>query len=104
MRRFFYRRTKMTPHLTSSDPELDRKIRATPAGMMYWAGTCSDPTATCSKCKHFGFSVVQRNDAGNTISVKEHANRCALVWKYTSKIGAVFPGSTPACKYHEARS
>jgi hypothetical protein len=93
----------MTPHLTSAGAELDRKIKATPPGMMYWAETCSDPAATCSGCRHFGFSIVQRNDAGNAISVKKHPDRCALVWKYTNKPGAAFCGLTPACKYFESR-
>jgi hypothetical protein len=32
--------------------------------MMFWAER-SDANATCGGCKHFGYSTVVRNEAGN---------------------------------------
>jgi hypothetical protein len=91
------------PNLTAPNLELDRLIRRTPAGMMHWSGTCSDPAATCSACKHFGFETVQRNDAGNAVGARKYPERCALYKKRTGELGAKFPGSTLACKYFEKK-
>jgi hypothetical protein len=91
----------MTPHLTTPDPELNRLVKRTPPGMMYWSGTCTDLKATCGACHHFGYSVVVRNDAGNAINTSKYPDRCALAHSYTKKHGERLPQDTPACKYFE---
>ena len=93
----------MTPHLTGPNPELDRMIRQTPAGMMFWSGS-NNSSSTCSGCKYFGFSIVERDSAGNAINTKKCPDRCELYWKYTGKVSKPFPGSTLACKYYEAKA
>jgi hypothetical protein len=94
----------MTPHLTESNPELDRMIKQTPPGMMHWSGTCTDPAATCEGCKHYGFEIAIRNAAGNVVSTRKCLARCALYRKYTGKVGDTLPRTTPAYKYFEAKT
>ena len=60
----------MTPNLTASDQDLDRLIRQTPKG--------TDPTATCNGCRHYGYEVATRNEAGNIVSAHTYNTRCAL--------------------------
>jgi hypothetical protein len=93
----------MMPHLTVSNPELDRLIRRTPAGMMFWSGTCTDPAATCGGCQHYGYQTVIRDDAGNALSTRKRPTSCALYKKHTERDGASLDPKTPACKYHEAK-
>ena len=94
--------------LTAPNQELDRLVRQTPPGMMFWAGTCADPTATCSGCKHYGgnaFTV--RNDAGNAVTSRKQRKPpkecCALYKQHTGRRGKPFDPKTPACKYYEAK-
>jgi len=93
----------MMSYLTSPDPEFDRRARRTPKGMMYWAGTCSDPAATCGGCRHYGYMSVIRNASGNAIRTIAHATGCGLYHKYTGRHGAEVKRTTPACKYFEPR-
>jgi hypothetical protein len=80
---FFKEKTKVTPNLTTPNPELDRLVRQTPSGMMFWSGTCSNPAAACGGCKHFGYEMVTRNEAGNAIDTRKYPNRCSLYEKHT---------------------
>jgi hypothetical protein len=89
----------MTPHLTTSNQELDLLVRQTPKGMMYWAGTCTDPVATCGGCSHYGYEDVIRDDAGNALNTRKYPSRCALFHSYTKQHGNPLPQNTPACKY-----
>jgi hypothetical protein len=93
----------MTPNLTAPNKELNRLVRQTPEGMMFWSGTCSDPTATCGGCRHFGYEVVIRNEAGNAVDTRGYPNSCALYRKYTGRHGKPFDEKTAACKYFEFR-
>lgn len=93
----------MTPNLTALDQDLDRLIRQMPEGMMFWSGTCTDPTATCNGCRHYGYEVVTRNEAGNIVSAHTYNTRCALFKKHTGHDGASLHPKTPACRYFEAR-
>jgi hypothetical protein len=69
----------MNLHLTSIDPALDRLIRQTPEGMMFWAGTCADPAATCGGCVHYGYeSVVRHKNTGDALRTSKHPHSCAL--------------------------
>ena len=80
-------------HLTVPSQELDRLIRQTPQGMMFWSGTCADPAATCGGCKHYGY----------TTDAHTCSTRCALYKKHTGEDGASLHPKTLACKYFEAR-
>lgn len=93
----------MTPNLTPSTPELDRLVRQTPAGMMYWSGTCPDPSATCGDCRHYGYETATRNEAGNVVDTCEYPFCCALYKKHTVHRGEMVHRLTPACKYFEPR-
>ena len=93
----------MTPHLTAPNQELGRLIRQTPIGMMFWSGTCADPTATCSGCRHYGYEAVTRNDAGNVTSTQTYNTRCALYKKHTGQDGESIHPDTLACKYFVAK-
>jgi hypothetical protein len=99
---FFRRGKPMTPYLTKPDAELSRLIAQTPRGMMHWAGTCSDPSAKCSGCKHFGYSEVVRNDAGNAVTTRNHTKGCELYYDRMGRHEPFYP-ETAACKYFEAR-
>ena len=90
-------------HLTIPSHRLDRLVRRTPEGMMFWSGTCADPTATCGGCHHFGYESVTRNDAGNVVTARKYPVSCALYKKHTGQHGAALGPKTPACKYFEAR-
>jgi hypothetical protein len=89
----------MTPHLTTPNQELDRLIRQTPEGMMFWSGTCSDIAATCGGCEFFGYETVTRNEAGNVVDTRKYPERCLLYKKHTGRAGKSFSGSTLACNY-----
>lgn len=93
----------MPNHLTSPNPELDRLVRQTPEGMMFWSGTCSDASAMCGGCKHYGYEVVVRNDAGNGVGAHKYPSRCALYRKHMRRHGKPLDEKTPACKYFEAK-
>ena len=86
------------PHLTVSNPDLERLIRQTPEGMMFWCGT-----ATCGLCKHFGYEAATRNDAGNVVDTKKYPTSCALYKKHTGRDGKPLAHKTAACKYFEAK-
>jgi hypothetical protein len=89
--------------LTAPNPELDRLIRRTPAGMMFWSGTCADPAATCGGCKHYGYEAVTRNEAGNVVCARKYNTSCALYKKHAGQHGASLDPKTLACKYFAAR-
>jgi hypothetical protein len=93
----------MTPNLTAPNRALDRLIAQTPPGMMFWSGTCADPTATCGSCKYFGYETVVRNEAGNSVITRKYPSSCSLYKKHTGKDGKPFDRATTACKYHEAK-
>jgi hypothetical protein len=93
----------MTERLTNPNPGLARLIRQTPEGMMFWAGTCTDQDTTCADCKHYGYTSVVRNDAGNAIDTHKHPTSCALYHKHTGRHGKSFDPKMPACKYFETR-
>lgn len=93
----------MTPNLTVSNPGTDHLIRQTPPGMMFWAGSWTDPSATCGGCKHFGYETVMRNEAGNAVSTRKFPSSCALYKKYCGRDGKSFSPTTTACKYFEAK-
>ena len=86
-----------------SKPELARRARRTPPGMMYWSGTSADPTATCGSCKHLGFDTVIRDDSGNALDARRYPTGCVLYKKYMERAGAPLDPKTPACKYYEAK-
>jgi hypothetical protein len=87
-------------YLTNPDPEFARLVRQTPEScMMFWSGTCSDPDATCSGCKHFGYEGVVRKRNGTT-GTRKHPSSCALYHKHTGRHGKPFDPKTPACKYY----
>ena len=93
----------MTEHLTAPNAELERLIRQTPEGMMFWAGTCNDPSATCGGCQHFGFEIAIRNEAGNAVDSRKYPRSCVLYHKHAGRPG---PGLSPeisACKYFQAK-
>jgi hypothetical protein len=90
-------------YLTNPNPELERLIRQTPEGMMFWSGTCIDPHITCTDCKHYGYTTVVRNDAGNMVDTHKYPTSCALYHKHTGRHGKLFDPKTPACKYFETR-
>jgi hypothetical protein len=96
----------MNLYLTIANPELERLVRQTPpeGGMMFWAGTCSDPGATCGGCKHYGFYEDVRNDAGDRIATPHHPRKCRLYYEHMGKPSKkpLWKG-TPACKYFESR-
>jgi len=77
----------MTNYLTNLNPKLERLVQRTPMGMMFWAGTCNDPDATCAGCKHYSYTG--------------HPTSCALYYKHTGKLGKSISPKTPACKYFE---
>jgi hypothetical protein len=84
--------------------ELDQLIRGTPPGsMMFWSGTCTDPTATCGSCKFFGYQTVVRNEAGNAVSTSKFSSSCLLYKKHCGRDGKPFDPATKACKYFEAK-
>lgn len=93
----------MMNYLIAPNQELDRLIRQTPQGMMFWAGTCSDANATCGGCKHFGYSTVVRNEAGNAVSARKYPASCSLYKKNTARDGKALDQKTPACKYFETK-
>ena len=78
-------------YLTNPNPEFTRPVVRTPEGMMFWAGTCSDPKATCGGCKHYD----------HDINTRKHLGSCALYQRYTERLGKNFSSKTPACKYFE---
>ena len=88
-------------YLTNPNPEFTRLVVRTPAGMMFWAGTCSDPEATCAGCKYYGYTSVLRDSAGNAIETPGHPTSCALYYKHTGKSGKSISPKTSACKYFE---
>ena len=90
-------------YLTKPNTELARLSERTPPGMMFWAATSSDPDATCSGCKHYGYSEVICNAAGNTIKTIDHPAGCALFFRRMNKPGGRLNRETPACKYFEAK-
>jgi hypothetical protein len=94
----------MSLYLTIANPDLERLVRQTPEGMMFWAGTCTDPKATCGDCKYYGFYQDVRNAAGDRVASPHHPTKCKL---YYMRMGApskkpLWKG-TPACKYFESR-
>ena len=89
--------------LANPNPELSRLVAQTPEGMMFWAGTCADPDTTCADCKHYGYTIVVHNEAGNAIDTRNHPTSCALYHKHTGRHGKSFDPKTPACKYFENR-
>ena len=89
--------------LTNPNPELSRLVVQTPEGMMFWAGTCADPDTTCADCKHYGYTTVVRNDAGNAIDTHKYPTSCALYHKHTGRHGKSSSPKTSACKYFENR-
>jgi len=93
----------MTPYLTAPNVELDRLVRQTPPGMMYWSGTSADPKAACGGCRHYGYDSVVRDDAGNALTTHKHPSSCALFHKHTEHHGKALPPVTLACKYFEAK-
>jgi hypothetical protein len=91
-------------HLTTLDRELERLIRQTPEGMMFWSGSCAQRGATCGGCKHFGYEVPELfDDWGNVLSARKYPARCALYRKYTGRHGKPLNPETAACKYFEAK-
>jgi hypothetical protein len=88
----------MLNHLTTPNPDLDRLIRQTPEGMMFWAGS-----ATCGGCKHFGYEAATRNEAGNVVDTKRYPASCILYRKRTGRHGKPLEQATPACKYFAAK-
>ena len=94
----------MTLYLTNPNPDLARLVARTPkSSMMHWSGGCSDPSATCGGCKHYGFTEVIRDDVGNAITTQSHPTSCALYYKHMSKAGKSLYRGTLACKYFEAK-
>jgi hypothetical protein len=53
---------------------------------MFWAGTRSDPNATCFDCKHYGYICVVRNDAGNAIETRATIRPAARDFGTVSKV------------------
>lgn len=89
--------------LTTANQELDRLVRRTPEGMMFWSGTSADTAATCGGCRHFGYDTVIRDESGNALTTRRRPASCALYKKHMDRDGAPFDPKTPACKYFEAR-
>ena len=89
---------------TTPDPAFARLVRQTRPGMMFWSGTCDVAHATCGGCKHYGYSIVVRTDAGNAVSTYKCLASCALYRKHSGRHGKAIPSETPACKYFEASS
>ena len=78
-------------HLTSPNPEFDHLVKRTPPGMMFWSGTCADPTATCDGCRYYNLT-------------RKNKGRCSLYQNHTGRAGAAFDKKTPACKYFQAKN
>jgi hypothetical protein len=79
----------LTDFLTDVSTVPPRVVQQTPRGMMHWAGSCSDPTARCGGCKHYG-----RNG--------KRFDCCALYLKhmgYSYKLDK----NTLACKYFASK-
>jgi hypothetical protein len=90
-------------HLTTVDPELDRLIRATPAGAMaHWSGTGPLGT-TCGQCQHFGYSAPIRNASGDATGSVKKNNCCRLYWVLMRKHGAALAPSTASCRHFVVR-
>jgi hypothetical protein len=90
-------------YLTNPNPEFARLVQQTPEGMMFWSGTCIDRNATCAQCRHYGYTFVVRNDAGNAVDTRKYPSSCALYHKHTGRHGKPFDPKTPACKYFEKK-
>jgi hypothetical protein len=94
------RHCEQSASLTDPDPDLARRIKATPRGMAHWSGAI--PNAVCGMCRHYG-CVSAIYNKGETIGTKRHPTSCALYFRQMRQPGGPLPYSTPACKYYEAR-
>jgi hypothetical protein len=90
------------PHLTSIDPELDKRVKATPPGMAHWAGTGPDG-ATCGQCRHYGYDTPLRNAHDNVIGTVEKLNSCRRFFELMRRHGKPLPPLTPSCRHFRPR-
>ena len=84
---------------TITSPELERLIKATPEGMMFWATTCTKRGATCGGCRHYGYET----DTESLVAEK-HPSSCALYRKYAGHHGKPLSPEQSACKYFEDKN
>ncbi len=89
-------------HLTQPDAELGERIRATPDGMAFWAG--SGPAGkTCRECSHWsgGSRSAETGDL-NDARCDQYARmtRAALLIENAPRYD--IPHATAACKYFDA--
>jgi hypothetical protein len=84
----------LTDFLTDVSTVSPRAVRETPAGMMFWAGSCSDPKARCGGCKHYG--------RGDEPARKGRFDGCSLYRKHMG-VGYKLDKNTLACKYFESK-
>jgi hypothetical protein len=97
-----HRSIKMTNYLTVVNPELDRFVRNTPAGMAHWSGTGPDGT-TCNDCRHFGFREVKRDKQGNVLSTTRRDERCGRFYDLMNRCGDKIRPATPSCRHFEPK-
>lgn len=86
-------------HLTQPNPDLEKLIAATPAGMAFWSGTGPGNT-TCRECIFF--------DHQNSYYAKKGINggalkpaRCKKFKALAQADGGSVPHGTRSCKYFE---
>jgi hypothetical protein len=81
-------------HLTSPNPELDKKVRSTVPGMAHWAGTGPEG-ATCGGCCYHVAISGRR---------KRTKMRCQRYQILMGRTGANdIPKQTEACRHFRAR-
>jgi hypothetical protein len=87
--------------LTAGDPELDRKIAATPDGMAFWSGTGPDG-ALCEECASFSTTgVLLGFCTQNTAQRKSQGEKSASGKNAPKPIP--FYALTRSCKYFRAK-
>jgi hypothetical protein len=79
----------MATHLTILNPVLEHLVQQTPPGMMFWSGTCTDPTRTCGNCQHYCEVLPKRYGCG--------------LYQVHTGVAQPLRKVTPACKYYEAK-
>jgi hypothetical protein len=88
---------RTTQHLTSPDPEFDRRVAATHPGQAHFAGTGPNG-ATCGQCIHLGYLKRTYTAAGEPTSAGK-SNGCVEFLRLIGKHGPAVPRHALACRY-----
>lgn len=86
-------------HFTQPDADLGAKIKATPSGMAFWAGTGPD-LMTCRQCRFFDHQNSYYAKSGMRGGILKPA-RCKKFSLLAQRNGDKIPHDTRACKYFE---